>query len=84
MKDLKNYQLITVKYLGATNTRGSRVKMIDTRFENKSKTIPFDYSMNRIEDMACAYLTSIGFVVVGQCELGLLCDTRQGSFQALI
>lgn len=83
MKDLKNYQLINVKYLGATNTRGSRVKLIDPRMKTR-KIIPFDYTLNRIEEMAQAYLTSVGFVVVGQCEGGLLCDSHQGSFQKLI
>lgn len=83
-KQLKNYQLIKVKYLGATNTLGSRVKMIDTRFENKSKTIPFNYSLNNVNDMAAEYLNQIGFVVIGQCKEGILVDFYQGSFQSLI
>jgi hypothetical protein len=83
MKDLKNYQLINVKYLGATNFRGSRVKLSDPRMKT-SKIIPFDYQLNRIEEMAQKYLTSIGFVVIGQCEGGLLCDSYQGSFNKLV
>jgi len=84
MKDLKNYQLITVKYIGATNTRGSRVKLTDTRFNNKSKYIPFNYSLNNINDMAAEYLTEQGFLLAGQCELGLLCDAKNHHFKELM
>ena len=84
MKNLKNYQLITVKYFGATNTRGSRLKLTDTRFNNKSKYIPFNYSLNNINDMAAEYLTSIGFIIAGQCETGLICNAKNHCFKELI
>jgi hypothetical protein len=60
-----NYNIIEVKYLGATNTKGSRVKMYSPRFE-KSKTISFDYSFNSIDEMAMEYLKKQGFDIIGQ------------------
>ena len=63
-----NYHIIEVKYIGATNTRGSRVKMYDERFKT-SKTIDFNYSFNSIDEMAIAYLKNNGFEVIGQGEV---------------
>lgn len=62
-----NYNIIEVKYLGATNTMGSRVKMFSPRFET-SKTISFDYSFNSIDQMAVKYLKDNGFNIIGQGE----------------
>lgn len=59
MKDLKDnlqaLQQIDVKYFGPTNSRGSRVKMTDLRFD-ESVTIPWDYAHNTALDVALAYL----------------------------
>jgi hypothetical protein len=65
--DLKNYHLITVKYLPATNTRGSRVRLYSTRF-NRSVIIPYNYSLNSITEMAAEYLTKNGHKIAGQAE----------------
>ena len=67
MNDLKNYHLLSVKYLGATNYRGSRVKITSDRFE-QSVTIPYDYEENTIAGMAQKYLESKGFELVGLGE----------------
>ena len=52
-----NLHLIEVKYLGATNTRGSRVKLTSLRF-NDSVTIPYGYEFNNARDIAEAWLVS--------------------------
>ena len=44
-----------VKYLGATDTRGSRVKITDLRL-NKSVTLPYNYSLSGMKEMAIDYL----------------------------
>jgi len=64
MKNSKNslQQLrgFTVKYLPETNTRGSRVKITDTRF-NKSVTFPFSFEDISTLDLAVRYLKNLGF-----------------------
>ena len=52
---MENLHLIHAKYLGATNSRGSRVKLTSYRF-NDSVTIPYDYGKNSIVGMACAWI----------------------------
>ncbi len=69
-----NFHVITVKYLGATNTRGSRVKLTSRRF-NQSVIIPFDHQFNNSEDIAADYLKSLDFNVVGLAEGCVITDT---------
>jgi hypothetical protein len=64
---MENYHIFEVKYLGATNTKGSRVKITSYRFR-ESITIPFDYALNSINEMAREYLTQRGFDIIGQGE----------------
>jgi hypothetical protein len=64
---MENFHLIEVKYLGTTNSRGSRVKMTSNRF-NESVTIPYDYKLNKVTEMAEEYLKEKGFTIVGQGE----------------
>lgn len=64
---MKNFHLIHVKYHGATNTRGSRVSLYSERFKERV-TIPYDYALNGIDDMAEKYLLARGFEIVGQGE----------------
>ena len=72
-----NYHVITVKYLGTTNHRGSRVKLTSRRF-NQSVVIPFDYVLNNIEDMAAVNMKINGFNIVGIAEGFVITDTFQG------
>ena len=60
-----NHGAFEVKYLGATNTRGSRVKITDLRARptTKSKIISYDYELDTIGEMALNYLNSIGFKI---------------------
>tara|TARA_R110000765_G_scaffold36738_1_gene81835 strand:+ start:170 stop:475 length:306 start_codon:yes stop_codon:yes gene_type:complete len=52
---LNHYRMFVVKYLGATEQKGSRVKINDTR-RAESVTISFDYRMDTIRDIAIQYL----------------------------
>jgi hypothetical protein len=71
MSDYTRVHLIEVKYLGATNTRGSRVKITSLRF-NDSVTIPYDYTYNSIDDIFEAWLkqhdNDLGIVSKGYNE----------------
>lgn len=61
MKDpkdnIKNYQLFTIKHLCPTNSRGTRIKITDTRFQ-ESKTIGYNYAFNTSLSGAVDWLTS--------------------------
>jgi len=57
-------RILSFKYLAPTNTKGSRVKLIDKRF-NRFKTIPYDYEFNNAVEVAVNYLLSEGWNVAG-------------------
>lgn len=71
----KNYHLLTVKYLGPTNSRGSRVKISSDRFED-SITIGYNHSFNGSLAQAVAWceaykdtlLSDRAFNVIGTAE----------------
>jgi hypothetical protein len=44
-------KIFEVKFIGATNTQGSRIKIIDS-LRGKSKVIPYNYSFNNVLDGA--------------------------------
>lgn len=62
---MKSYHLIEVKYIGASNTQGSRSKITSLRFPNDSITVRLDYSYNSIKDQAIDLLNEFGFKIVG-------------------
>lgn len=66
MNKPQNLIAISVRFLGATNTKGSRVKLTVSRF-NTSKTIPFDYKHNNAEDTAVAFFHSNGVAPFARC-----------------
>lgn len=87
MERAKNLHAIVVKYLGATNTRGSRVKLTSTRF-NDSVTLSYDYVFNSAGEQAQWWLTMHEQVIVGCAELQngkdvILLDAIDGRFTAL-
>lgn len=65
-KDTPQSCVLLVKYLGPTNTRGSRVKIInhDLKHRNNDKplsiTIGFDYQYSDISTMVLAHLINKG------------------------
>ena len=54
---MDNLHAIQVKYLGPTNTLGSRVKLTSLRFGD-SVTIDYDYSKASIVDMAVEWIAN--------------------------
>ena len=65
---MNNYHLIEARYMGPTNTRGSRVKLVSDRFK-ESVTIPYDYSFNNTREIAIDYLEKQGHNVIGSGEV---------------
>jgi len=63
---MKNLIAISVRFLGATNTKGARVKLTVSRF-NTSKTISFDYEHNSAEDTAVSFFKSHGVTPFARC-----------------
>ena len=66
---VKNYRLIKLKFFGATNHRGFRVKLIED-FRNKvfSVTLERDYNYDSSTDQAYGWLKIKGFKVVGMAR----------------
>ena len=48
---MKNYHIITVKRLGATNTKGARVKITSERFGD-TIILPRNYEFDTVKDLA--------------------------------
>ena len=65
--NIENLHGIRVRYLPATNFRGSRFKMISLRFGD-SITMSYDYSRNSVMDMATDWLQLHNQDILGQCE----------------
>ena len=66
-KIMKTFRAFEVKYIGATNTKGSRIRITDCRFE-ESAIIDYDYSCNSSTDIAIKYLELKGIEICGQSE----------------
>jgi hypothetical protein len=47
-----NFHLITVKRLGATNEKGTRVKITSELFAHDSITLPYNYEYDTVKDIA--------------------------------
>ena len=77
-------QAIELKFLGATNTRGSRLKLKDMRF-NTSVTLNYDYEVGNVITQATQYLESKGYIVVCYSSnhndtYFIMCDSIDNSF----
>ena len=74
---MKHLHLIKVKYLGATDTKGARIKITSTR-HNQSKYLSKDYEFNSRFEQAIDYLhTDLKYTVVSTCPLNYG-DTEHG------
>lgn len=62
------YRTFEAVYHGPTNSRGSRVTIKDLR-RKKSKTVSYDYQYNNAEDIARAYLESVGIKITALAML---------------
>jgi len=67
-KGIKNFRIFEIKYFGATNTKGSRIKIIDKRF-NKSKFVYRSYEHINGRYDGIDYLNSIGIKLIGGGEM---------------
>ena len=56
---MQNLRMFEVKYLGATDKRGARVRITDTR-NKKSVLLKKHYDFDLAIDQAIHYLTSLG------------------------
>ena len=60
-----NQRVLEYKFLGQTNTKPARVKIIDRWFE-KSITISYDTTYNSASQVAIAYIMERGWTVCGK------------------
>lgn len=83
---MTNFHLIEVRYLGPTDTKGSRVKLVSDRFK-QSVTISYNYEFNNARDIAMDWLTRNGHNVVGSGEVGdnyvIVCGAVEDRFKPL-
>jgi len=56
-------RVLEFKFLGSTDFRGARTKIIDRRFK-RSVTIPYDYEQRDCGEHAWAYLAGKGWPLV--------------------
>tara|TARA_R100001015_G_C4507837_1_gene80413 strand:- start:279 stop:569 length:291 start_codon:yes stop_codon:yes gene_type:complete len=73
VREIQNYRQFKVKYLGATNHRGSRVKIYEPKRYNDDKeqsvTLSYDYAVGDICQQAINWLTENGFPkIVARCS----------------
>ena len=59
---IKHNQGFEVKFLGATNTKCSRIIIKDMRFNSKA-ILSFDYSIGNVITQAAGYLKSKGYEI---------------------
>lgn len=65
---MKNLKAFEVKYLGPTNTQGSRVQIIDL-LRNERKTFSWNYEYNYTLDQAINIFKNNGIEIVATSEL---------------
>lgn len=68
-RQIKYFHVIHATYVGASNFRGSRVKLKSMRF-GQSVTIPYDYRAKNLQEIAANYLRDKGFQVLAFGEAG--------------
>jgi len=66
-----NKRMIQVKYLGATNHRGSRIQLTENRYNTTDrKTLSFDYGIGDGVEQAILYLTDKGIAIESKGQFG--------------
>lgn len=70
--EIPNYRIFKVKYVGATNTRGSYVKIEETARYNDDKNrivkLSYDHVISDVQGQAAKYLREKGFKIVGRAS----------------
>lgn len=59
----KNSHLIEARYVGPTNTRGSRVRLFSHRFERDSVAEGYNYATDNVMRQAHAMLEALGYTI---------------------
>ena len=59
--DVKNARAIFIKYLGATNHRGSRIKFQDNYRSGETKTVSYSYLFGDVLEQSLQHLKHSGF-----------------------
>ena len=68
--EVQNMRAIRVKHLPPTNNRGSRIKLIEERFNFKDcYIISYDYSIGNGTEQAIQYLQSKGINILGKSDI---------------
>lgn len=65
--NIPNLHLLEVKYIGASNHKGSCTKITSQRFKD-SVTLNYSHEYNSSLDQAIAYLERIGYTILGKGE----------------
>ena len=65
---MKNKRMFVVKYLGPTDTKGTRFKITDTRHRGKNRIFSWDYSLGYLTEQATTKLKSLGINITGYSE----------------
>lgn len=83
---IKNYRVISVKYIGPTNYRGARIKIFEENREGQilSRIFSYDYGIGDIGAQAYKILSENGFNIVCKASLFktdvFLCDNWGNNF----
>jgi len=64
---MQNYHLIFIRYIGPSDTRGSRIVIRSEKFE-QSTVISIDHRDDSITPTATRWLTDRGFNIIGMGE----------------
>ena len=67
---VKNMRAIRVKFLGATNNKGSRIKLIEQMYSTtETITLSYDYAIGNGTEQAIKYLQNKGINLIGKSDL---------------
>ena len=67
---VKNMRAIRVKYLGATNNKGSRIKLIEQMYQTTDTiTLSYDYAIGNGTEQAIKYLQNKGINILGKSDV---------------
>ena len=65
---MSNHRMFVAKYLGPTNTKGTRIKIMDCRFKNKSVTCSWDYELGLLITQALSIFDLCNIKITGYSE----------------
>ena len=65
---MKNKRMFIVKYLPATNYKGERFRITDTRHKGRSKIYSWNYDIGYLTDQAEKIFNTLGIKIEGYSE----------------